>query len=201
MAESGVILHRQLRYAIGCHNVEVSMNNQLVRQIHSKQMNKGNHCIRNLALFRDMAVYQSGAVLIISLIMLLLLTIIGVTAIQTTLLEEKMAGNMREQNIAFQAAESALRSGETDTATIAPSDFYTGSTKPMTGINWANASVRAYNANALYIIEPPTITYGFGYEAGMSASSAQTNYWYRITARGKSDTANATVILQSIFIR
>ena len=142
-----------------------------------------------------------GAVLIISLIMLLLLTIIGVTAIQTTSLEEKMAGNMRDQNLAFQAAESALRVGETETATIAASDFYTGSTNPLSDINWAIASVRAYKANALYIIESPTITYGFGYEAGTPSSSAQTNYWYRITARGTSGTGNAIVILQSIFIR
>jgi type IV pilus assembly protein PilX len=145
--------------------------------------------------------HKEGAVLIISLIMLLLLTIIGVTAIQTTSLEEKMAGNMRDQNLAFQAAESALRVGETETATIAASDFYTGSTNPLSDINWANASVRAYKENALYIIEPPTITYGFGYEAGTPSSSAQTNYWYRITARGTSGTGNAIVILQSIFIR
>ena len=145
--------------------------------------------------------HKEGAVLIISLIMLLLLTIIGVTAIQTNSLEEKMAGNMRDQNLAFQAAESALRVGETETATIAASDFYTGSTNPLSDINWANASVRAYKANALYIIEPPTITYGFGYEAGTPSSSAQTNYWYRITARGTSGTGNAMVILQSIFIR
>lgn len=145
--------------------------------------------------------HKEGAVLIISLIMLLLLTIIGVTAIQTTSLEEKMAGNMRDQNLAFQAAESALRVGETETATIAASDFYTGSTNPLSDINWANASVRAYKANALYIIESPTITYGFGYEAGTPSSSAQTNYWYRITARGTSGTGNAIVILQSIFIR
>ena len=145
--------------------------------------------------------HKEGAVLIISLIMLLLLTIIGVTAIQTSSLEEKMAGNLRDQNLAFQAAESALRVGETETATIAASDFYTGSTNPLSDINWANASVRAYKANALYIIEPPTITYGFGYEAGTPSSSAQTNYWYRITAHGTSGTGNAMVILQSIFIR
>lgn len=58
--------------------------------------------------------HQSGAVLAISLIMLLLLTIIGVTGSQVTSLEEKMAGNMRDRNIAFQAAESALRDAERD---------------------------------------------------------------------------------------
>lgn len=56
---------------------------------------------------------QAGAVLFVSLIMLLVLTVIGVTAMQTTTLEEKMAGNLRDQTLAFQAAEAALREGET----------------------------------------------------------------------------------------
>jgi len=55
---------------------------------------------------------QRGAVLVISLLILLLLTIIGITAMRTTTMEEKMAGNMRDQNLAFQAAEAALRDGE-----------------------------------------------------------------------------------------
>jgi len=50
----------------------------------------------------------------ISLIMLLLLTLIGVTGSQVTGLEEKMAGNMKDRNIAFQAAESALRDAVQD---------------------------------------------------------------------------------------
>jgi type IV pilus assembly protein PilX len=56
--------------------------------------------------------HQTGAVLVISLFILVLITLIGVTAIQTTTLEEKMTGNMRDHDIAFQAAESALRDAE-----------------------------------------------------------------------------------------
>jgi type IV pilus assembly protein PilX len=55
---------------------------------------------------------QSGVVLIVGLIMLMLLTLIGVSGLQSTGLEEKMAGNQRDSNMAFQAAESALRAGE-----------------------------------------------------------------------------------------
>jgi len=55
---------------------------------------------------------QAGVVLIISLIMLLLITIIGLASSQVNNLEEKMAGNAKDQNLAFQAAEDALRSGE-----------------------------------------------------------------------------------------
>jgi type IV pilus assembly protein PilX len=56
---------------------------------------------------------QTGVVLVISLIMLVLLTLLGVTAMQVTGLEEKMAGNMKSNNLAFQSAETALREGET----------------------------------------------------------------------------------------
>ena len=64
------------------------------------------------ALLQGNAASQSGVVLVICLIILLLLTVIGSTAMQTTSLEEKMAGNLRDKNLAFQAAESALRAAE-----------------------------------------------------------------------------------------
>jgi type IV pilus assembly protein PilX len=61
---------------------------------------------------------QSGVVLVISLIMLLLLTLIAISGSQTTGLQEKMASNSRDQNLAFQAAESALRAAEKELGTI-----------------------------------------------------------------------------------
>ncbi len=60
---------------------------------------------------------QRGAVLIVGLIILLLMTMIGVTAMQVTTQQERMAGNLRDRNIAFQAAEMALRTGEEDANT------------------------------------------------------------------------------------
>ena len=55
---------------------------------------------------------QSGIALVLALVFLLLLTIIGIAALNTTSLEEKMAGNVKDRNLAFQAAESALAVGE-----------------------------------------------------------------------------------------
>lgn len=52
--------------------------------------------------------YQRGTALIMSLVILMILTILGVTAMGTASLEEKMAGNTQEINRAFQAAESGL---------------------------------------------------------------------------------------------
>ncbi|MCI0506014.1 MAG: PilX N-terminal domain-containing pilus assembly protein [Gammaproteobacteria bacterium] len=55
---------------------------------------------------------QSGSVLIISLIVMLILTILGVSGMKSSVLEEKMAGNMRDGQLAFQAAEATLREAE-----------------------------------------------------------------------------------------
>ena len=57
---------------------------------------------------------QRGAVLFISLIMLLLLTLIGITAMQVTLLQERMAGGFRVQHQAFQQTEGTLKSTRKD---------------------------------------------------------------------------------------
>lgn len=55
---------------------------------------------------------QSGTALILSMVFLLLLTILGLSSVRTTILEEKMTSNMRDQQIAFEAAETGLREGE-----------------------------------------------------------------------------------------
>lgn len=55
---------------------------------------------------------QRGIALVVSLIFLLVVTLIAVGSIRDTVLEEKMAGNTRDRNIAFQAAESGVREAE-----------------------------------------------------------------------------------------
>ena len=55
---------------------------------------------------------QRGIVLAISLIVLLLITILAVSGMRSTIMEERMASNSRNSNLAFQRAETALRAGE-----------------------------------------------------------------------------------------
>jgi type IV pilus assembly protein PilX len=52
---------------------------------------------------------QKGVVLIISLVILVLVTLVGLSTIRTTTMEEKMAGNSRDRDKAFQAAEAAVQ--------------------------------------------------------------------------------------------
>jgi len=55
---------------------------------------------------------QRGAVLIVTLVMLLLLTLLALGSMRGTTLQERMAGNLRDESQAFQAAEMAQRAAE-----------------------------------------------------------------------------------------
>lgn len=55
---------------------------------------------------------QRGAILIVSLLLLVVLTVLGVTVMRTTGMQERMAGNTRDLNLALQGSEAGLRDGE-----------------------------------------------------------------------------------------
>jgi type IV pilus assembly protein PilX len=55
---------------------------------------------------------QQGATLAMGLVLLLIMTLIGVTSMKTTALQEKMAGSLRNKALALSGVESALREGE-----------------------------------------------------------------------------------------
>ncbi|AJG20527.1 pilus assembly PilX family protein [Cupriavidus basilensis] len=57
---------------------------------------------------------QRGMSLIVVLLFLVILTMLGLSASLTSLSGERMARNSRDQNIALQAAEAALRDARTD---------------------------------------------------------------------------------------
>jgi type IV pilus assembly protein PilX len=52
---------------------------------------------------------QAGAVLVVALLFLMIITMLGVASLQSTSSEERMAGNARDSNTALMAAEAALR--------------------------------------------------------------------------------------------
>jgi type IV pilus assembly protein PilX len=61
---------------------------------------------------RLIATRQRGAVLVVSLLLLLVMTLLGLGASQSTRLQERMAGNQRDQEVALQGAEASLRAAE-----------------------------------------------------------------------------------------
>lgn len=61
---------------------------------------------------------QRGASLLVAMVMMLVLAILGLSAMSNSMLQERMANNMRDRNIALQAAELALRDAERDLASL-----------------------------------------------------------------------------------
>lgn len=84
---------KRLVYAIACSDMKASAMTRIQTRL----------------AFRR---HQAGAILFVSLIFLIVLTGLGLTALRMAKLEEKMTGNQREHSLAFEAAESALRQAE-----------------------------------------------------------------------------------------
>ena len=97
--------------------------------------------------------HERGAVLIVALIMLLLLTLIGVAGIRDSQLQEKMAGGTEDRAIAFQAAESALREGElmvvggTCTGACATNGYYGGAVALLPRVKTPSTTIPASEAD------------------------------------------------------
>ncbi|MDO6563636.1 PilX N-terminal domain-containing pilus assembly protein [Amphritea sp. 1_MG-2023] len=58
------------------------------------------------------AVRQGGATLIVALILLLVMTLMASTSLKSNVLQSRMAANMQDQAIAFEAAEAGLTYSE-----------------------------------------------------------------------------------------
>ncbi|ADE14083.1 Tfp pilus assembly protein PilX-like protein [Nitrosococcus halophilus Nc 4] len=168
---------------------------------------------------------QQGATLIISLLILLVLSLIGVTAVQTTALEEKMAGNMRDQNLAFQAAEAALRAGEDwlGQQITEPTPQSSCSTPPcdlvwqinvlnggdFLDINWWKTSgdTRIYGNATLTEVKtaPRHLIEYHSFLKDTLVIGRQNDevgrHTYRITARGTGGSDDAQAILQTTYTR
>ena len=96
---------------------------------------------------------QSGAVLIVAMILLVVLTLLGVTAMNTTSLQERIASNTQEQVHAFQAAETGLNQAFTDNLAFDITSTYTGGATPTTFAGAADSA--AYEPTFLGFSPPP----------------------------------------------
>lgn len=55
---------------------------------------------------------QRGAALFVVLVLLLVVTLLGLSSLRGTVMEERMSANLFDRSLGFQAAESALREAE-----------------------------------------------------------------------------------------
>ncbi len=61
---------------------------------------------------------QQGATLFVAMIMLVIISLIGVTALKNASVEEQMSANLYQKNMTFQASESAVESTINNTALL-----------------------------------------------------------------------------------
>ena len=166
---------------------------------------------------------QRGVVLVVSLILLLVVTLLAVSSMQGTSLEEKMAGNTRDRNLAFQTTESAIREAETYIEGIISLGSFNGSaglfgltdSEPYYAMDttWsdtaqhvvANADYGSYGAPSYFIKHFTTVK---GTEGAMNMSGYGDNKGtgdvtiFKITSRGTGGSADsAEVILRSHYGR
>lgn len=150
---------------------------------------------------KELAPAERGAALVVGLVFLLVMTLIGVTAMQSTTLQERMAGNTRDRHLAFQASEAALRAGEQwlrIPANVLLADGHDDLDDPATwdgsgghGTVDGFTSDGLHQANPVFHVSPPRLV-----RVG-SSLPPEFRRIYEITARGVGGSETAVVILQS----
>ncbi|WP_020410260.1 pilus assembly PilX family protein [Hahella ganghwensis] len=94
---------------------------------------------------------ERGSALIISLIFLVLLTIVGLSASNMSNMEERMTANFRDHELAFQAAEAALVEAEkwvgSNGTSFALTDMYTTSASNSTSTCSTTTSANCFTQN------------------------------------------------------
>ncbi|QEY17967.1 hypothetical protein D0C16_19415 [Cellvibrio sp. KY-GH-1] len=172
---------------------------------------------------------QQGVVLLVGLVMVLLITIVGLSAIRGTGLQESMAGNMRDLNLAFQSAESGLRFAESivsiSVKTVPPFDCTAGlcvdqergtpanSVRWWNEESWAKIAVEADLGLKNVEHQPRIILELLDSDAGSCAAGEGSGIGtgsltmvgdcipYRITALGYGADENTQVMVQSAYKR
>lgn len=166
---------------------------------------------------------QGGAALLVCLIILILVTLMGLTTMKTSVLQEKMSGANSDRSLAFQSAELALRDAERHVKdSLSPASGFvdgcaaglclppTDGTSAVDTLNWDSASAATYGAGTQapalggvaaqpkYIIE---LMYKMQPPLGNSASVKALGTPYRITALGFGKQQQTRVVLQSTYYK
>jgi type IV pilus assembly protein PilX len=165
---------------------------------------------------------QSGSTLVISLIVLIILMLLGVTAMMTSDTQYKLAGNLQFENAAINNAETAINTAEiwlagttggvanfrdagftTYDGAASPQLYPTGAAPDPLTMTWSDSnSIQVGSTNQRYFIELMStnnrLVGSSQAVGGRSSSGCNQVNTYRITARGTS-ARGATKFIQSYY--
>jgi type IV pilus assembly protein PilX len=176
------------------------------------------------AVRRAAAGCERGAVLVVGLVFLLLMTLIGVTAFAVATQEERMAGNTRDRLRAFEAAEQALRECERHLGGPLPPVFSADGSadrgmyeapdvdrspperQKWETIAWDSEPTRQLDGVDEVAEQPRCIvqrlTGARSSDASLRAEAAPApGLAYQVTGRGVGASRGTVVVLQSTFVR
>lgn len=155
---------------------------------------------------------QGGVTLVVVLVFLVIIALLGVTVATVTTLEERMAGNTRSRDLAFQAAEAALADAQvrlTQTGVLLCNNakvqtYVANDNSPS---YWATQFGAADGTVCTNCFTPdPALSTGAGkivhqpeyliHKKPSDSGGAHARH-YVVTARGMGGTTDAIVILQA----
>jgi type IV pilus assembly protein PilX len=154
---------------------------------------------------------EKGAALVVSNVVLMVLTMMAVIGMGTSILQERMTGNLADREFAFRTAEDALRAAEeflTDDA-LPPFDgtdgLYPASLGVLAGLDWSvddsrEAPGEHYGTrdSPRYVIEELPMQPA-SEDLLLPDEAPPEDRFFRITSRGVGSTQSSAVILQSTF--
>lgn len=159
---------------------------------------------------------QQGVALIIALVLLVIMTLLGLSAMRTVSLEERMTGHTYDRSLSFQSAEAALREAESwaeankptpAAGTACNSDGVCGAPAATATNRWTDSSFSGWKTATAVVSGPNTISPQYFIEylgntfpcVPNDLSQSSNCKRYRITARSNAGSDRASVMLQSIY--
>ena len=162
---------------------------------------------------------QRGISLFLVMMFLVILSILGVTAIQSSSLSARIAGNEADRTLAFQAAESALRDAEKDISGVCTSNCRSTPISPETadifgatcalGLCLPDATTPVWEVKANWTTTGRATVYGtYTGATALPVVSQQPRYLieffklgesflYRVSATGYGANSSTQVLLQT----
>ena len=140
---------------------------------------------------------QSGAVLFTALVLMVLMTMLAVTMMGNTAMDEKMAQNSQDKNRAFQAAETGIEMAIANSGSMNTSNQIEDGTG-LSSFSQGDATTlgtaaTGYGVSVTYssvFLQKTPVTRGSGFDSSFA------NYWFELQSKARTDTgAESTVSL------
>lgn len=168
---------------------------------------------------------HNGAALIVSLLLLTVLTLIGLTSVRTARMQTTMATNSKESSYAFEAAEAAMRDAEQFVANIVSVAAFDGNSGLLgeddaepdyaNATSWSSTNSKAYSGTFPSVATQPryiikylgTVINQVAQDKAVVIGSyseqppAQEISLFRITVRGTGRNDTSRVLIQSNYGR